>query len=186
MNPVKQNTLEVRLRSLMSHEDGWGVEQGREVHHRLLAIVENHPATDVFRIFLSGVRRTDVSFPRESVVELAKRYRGHKGFCLWDVTEPNILENWDAAAAKREQPILVWNKERANLIGRKPTKGTEEVFEIALKVDRIRAAAVAEKLNMKISNASNKLRSLAEEGYLLRRDETAPSGGIEYVYYRIK
>ncbi len=32
---------------------------------------------------------------------------GVKGFCLTDLTDPDMLENWDAAARKANQPLMV-------------------------------------------------------------------------------
>jgi len=38
---------------------------------------------------------------------------------------------------------------------------------------------------MSVANASNKFRQLWEKGFLLRREEVAESGGMEYTYFRI-
>jgi hypothetical protein len=186
MNAVKQNWVVIRLRELMSLPDGWGVEEGREVYHKLLGRIEAHPEASVFRISLGGVRRTDVSFPRESVIELARRFRGQKGFCLWDVSDENLLENWDAAALKRDQPLFAWNRKGYRLLGLQPSAGLRKVLEFALEHDIITAAQLASQFGWTTSNASNKLRSLSEGGYILRREETAPSGGIEYMYQRVR
>jgi hypothetical protein len=40
--------------------------------------------------------------------------------------------------------------------------------------------------DMSIANASTKFKQLWEQGFLLRRETTAESGGVEYVYCRIK
>lgn len=186
MKGVKQNWVEIRLRELMSMPDGWGVEEGREVYHKLLGSVEANPSALVFRISLAGVRRTDVSFPRESVIELAVRFRSQKGFCLWDVTDDNLLENWDAAAAKREQPLFVWNRKGARLLGPQPSAGLKGPLEYALENETLTTAQVAHHFKWSSPNASNKLRALSDGGYVLRLGNTAASGGIEYVYHRIK
>ena len=186
MNVVKQRWAEVRLRDLMALEDAWGVEEGREAYRKLLERVEAHPTALVFRISLAGVRRTDVSFPRESVVEMARRFRGQKGFCLWDVSDENLLENWDAAAGKREQPLFVWNRKGHRLLGPAPSPGLEKVLSFSLEHEYVTTAQVAKDFRWSASNASNKLRSLTEGGYLLRREEAATSGGIEYLHYRIR
>jgi hypothetical protein len=89
------------LRGFMNRPEGWGRVQGREVYQRLLESVEDSPGTLVFRVSMKGVQRVDISFASETVVELARRYRGTKGFCLVDLTDPDLIENWDAAAASR-------------------------------------------------------------------------------------
>lgn len=68
------------LREVMDRSEGWGRAQGREVYQRLLRSVEENPGTLVFRVSMKGVERVDISFASETVVELARRYRGNKGF----------------------------------------------------------------------------------------------------------
>ncbi|MBX9948747.1 MAG: hypothetical protein K2Y39_06280 [Candidatus Obscuribacterales bacterium] len=176
----------INLKELMGGPDGWGHEHGREVFNKLLEAVESHPGSLVFHISLKGVERTDASFPRESVVELAKRYRGFKGFCLIDVNDPDLLDNFDAAGLKREQPLIVWKGERWHLIGQQPTKGNADMLAYALSVPSCTAVAASGALKLQLTNASTKLKQLFNQGFLLRKEEVAPSGGVEFVYYRIK
>lgn len=110
------------LRELMGRPEGWGRAQGREVYQRLLRSVEDHPGTLVFKISMKDVERVDISFASETVVELARRFRSSKGFCLIDLTDPDLIENFDAAAVKKAQPLLVWRGASARLIGAEPTR----------------------------------------------------------------
>jgi hypothetical protein len=174
------------LLELMNRPEGWGRAQGREVYQRLLRSVEDHPGTLVFQISMKGVERVDISFASETVVELARRYRGSKGFCLIDLTDPDLIENFDAAAAKKTQPLLVWHGKSARLIGPEPTQGCREAFQFALHRLQARAAEFAEsRKDMSIANASMKFKQLWEQGFLLRQESTADSGGVEYLYRRI-
>jgi hypothetical protein len=134
---------------------------------------------------MKGVQRVDISFASETVVELARRYRGTKGFCLVDLTDPDLIENWDAAAAKKGQPLLVWQNKSARLIGAEPTQGCQEAFRFALERPQARAAEFAETKDMSIANASMKFKQLWDQGFLLRRESSADTGGVEYVYHRI-
>lgn len=135
---------------------------------------------------MTGVRRVDISFASETVVAIAHRYRGERGFCLIDLADPDITENWAAAAAKKEQPILIWNRGRAQVVGPQPSAGTREAFDFALERSEVRAAEFAEaKRGITIANASMKFKQLWEQGFLLRRETAAETGGIEYRYYRI-
>src|SRR5689334_22475085 len=106
---MNENVVTIRLRAHMDRADGWGHAEGQEVLERLLSLIEAQPAVRLVRISLHGVERTDASFPRESVVELAKRFRGTIGFCLTDAEDQDLLDNWDAAARKKEQPLIAWN-----------------------------------------------------------------------------
>lgn len=179
---------EISLLHLMNGQtDGWGHQQGRMVHGRLLEIVEAAPESSIFRISLKGVRRTDASFPRESVVQMAKRFRGHKGFCLADGKDPDLLENWDAAAMRMEQPLFLWTAGGAHrLLGPQAPKGSVDALDLVTSEGHATASQIAKRLDIKINNASMKLRQLQEAGYLLREEEVAESGGVEFTYFRIK
>jgi hypothetical protein len=182
MNEVVQV---LALREFMDRPEGWGRVQGRDAYQRLLRSVEENPGTLVFKVSMKGVQRVDISFASETVVELARRYRGTKGFCLVDLTDPDLIENWDAAAAKKGQPLLVWQNKSARLIGAEPTQGCQEAFRFALERPQARAAEFAEMKDMSIANASMKFKQLWDQGFLLRRESTADTGGVEYVYHRI-
>lgn len=174
------------LEHMDNRPDGWGQVQGRQVYERLRALVETHPIEEVFSISLEGVKRTDVTFPRESVIELAKHYRGRRGFCLININDQDLLDNWDAAAWRREQPIMVWDGFRLDrILGSEPSLGLREMFFYVLSVPVARTSEAAASLDLKIPNASNKLKQLWQEGYILRREQSASSGGVEYEYIRI-
>jgi len=170
----------------MDGPDGWGHVQGREIYEKLRAIVESHPAELIFRISLDGVRRTDISFPRESVIELARSYRGRRGFCLIDLSDQDLLENWDAAARRHEQPLTVWsNGTISRILGPEPSTGLRDMLQYVRSVPVARTSEAEAKLHLKIPNASNKLKQLWLEGYILRQEQSASSGGVEYEYVRI-
>lgn len=115
----------IRLRDFMDGDQGWGRDQGREVYQLLLRFVEDNPGTVVFRISMEGVKRIDISFSSEAIVELARRFRGMKGFCLVDLMDTDLIENIDAACEKKKQPMLVAGA-RSAVLGLKPTKGTRD------------------------------------------------------------
>lgn len=185
MESMKQKAETILLRTLMESEDGWGREQGIAVHTKLLTIIEQSSSL-LFSISLKNVGRLDASFPRESIMEIARRYKGDRGICLTDVTNPDLIDNLDAAALKKEIPMFIWNNDEYKLIGTEPKLGIKAVLELALLKPSITTAEVAKELNLKLNNASMKLKQLVTEGYLVRQEEIAPSGGKEFYYYRIK
>lgn len=180
---MNQNSATIRLRDSMSHDDGWGHAEGREVFERLLALVGGHPSVVAFRVSLAGVKRTDASFPRESVVALAKRLRAEKGFCLVDVEDADLLDNWDAAAKRNEQPLLVWQARGWRLLGPQPSQMLTGLFEYLVAREGTTTSEAVSALGLNTSNASNKLKALWQKGYVLRRERTAQSGGIEFEYF---
>lgn len=178
--------MRIRLRDLMDEDDGWGHEQGHQVYQRLIAEIRKYPAETVFQISLAGVRRTDASFPRESVMEAARRFREHRGFCLVEVADPDLLDNWDAAALRIGQPLCVWTGEICRILGPQPSEGNRAALEYALSQPAITVSELAAHLDYQVPNASNKLKALFAAGYLLRSERPAATGGIEHVYSRIK
>lgn len=174
------------LRDFMDRPDGWGRDQGRGIYQRLLRAVEANAGSVVIKISMKDVQRIDMSFASETIVELARRYRGTKGICLVDLTDPDMIENIDAAAAKKEQPLLVWRGKSARVLGAQPTQGCREAFNFALERPQARATEFAQvKEKMSIANASMKFKRLWEQGFLLRRESAADTGGVEFVYQRI-
>ena len=135
---------------------------------------------------MKDVQRVDISFASETIVELARRFRRNKGFCLIDLTDMDLIENIDAAGKKKEQPMLVWRVNSADLIGLKPSEGTREAFQFAMARSRVRATEFAAQKGISIANASMKFKQLWEQGFLLRRESAADTGGVEYIYCRIE
>jgi hypothetical protein len=176
----------VALRDFMDSSRGWGRLEGRAVYQSLLRFVEDHAGVVIFKVSMRDVDRIDISFASETVVELARRYRGSKGFCFIDLTDPDLIENLDGAAVKKQQPMMVWHGTSARVIGAEPSEGTREALQFALGRPQARSAEFAEtKRGMSIANASSKFKQLWEQGFLLRHESAADTGGVEYVYQRI-
>nr|WP_050589109.1 hypothetical protein [Mesorhizobium sp. L2C054A000] len=186
MNPMNEVVKRVLpLREFMNRPEGWGRNEGREVFPRLLAFVELNPGVVIFQISMTGIERMDMSFASETIVELARRFRRTKAFCLINIDDVDLIENVDAAAAKKEQPLLVWEGNSARLIGIKPNEGAREAFQFAMGRPSSRATEFAVHKGLSIANASMKFKQLWEQGFLLRRESNADTGGVEFVYCRI-
>lgn len=187
MRSMNENIKIIKLIEFMESPEGWGRNQGRLVYQKLLDFVESNPSASVFRVSLDGVMRVDLSFASETVIELAKRYRTIKGFAFTNLTDLDMLENWDAAAFRKQQPIMIWKEDKGNVIGIAPSQGTFGAFQFALDRPFVRAAEYSSAYpEMSIANASSKFKQLWEQGFLLRREDVSGSGGIEFTYYRIK
>lgn len=176
----------IRLREYVKSDSPWGNDQGRLLFPKLQEVVEENPAEIVFSISLNGIRKTDVSFPREGVVQAARFHRCSRGFCISGIRDRDLIDNWDAAAIKLGQPLMIWNGEKHQLIGPPPSEGVREMLDFVLSVPKTTTNEAAAVLGIKIPNASNKLKKLWEDGFILRRERTAPTGGVEHEYFRIK
>jgi len=82
---------------------------------------------------------------------------------------------------------MVWQGEEGRAIGLNPSQGNASALNFALKREVTRATEfVSATPGMTIANASTKFKQLWEQGFLLRRENVAESGGVEFVYFRIK
>lgn len=183
---MKQTHSTIKLVDLTKNPDGWGNARGKEVGALLENYIQRHPATDVFKVSFEGIKRTDASFSRESVVEIASRFRTKHAITIVDLDDDDLIENLEMAAVKKEQPLFLWQDDSWRLLGPSPTKGNTDLLNYILTAAETTASTVASALDLKLTNASTKLKQLWESGYIMRREELAPSGGIEFIYFRIK
>ncbi len=181
-------SVKLRLREFMTDDDGWGRDAGRATCQRVIKFIEKHPGAMIFKVSLRGVQRVDISFASETIIELARKYRGQKGFCFVDLSDIDQRENWEAAAQRAKQPVMSLNEHgQLEVLGIEPSHGNSDALRFALSKPETRAAEYAASSNtISITNASTKFKQLWEQGFLLRRDATADSGGMEYVYFRIR
>ena len=64
-----------------------------------------------------------------------------------DLSDPDVKENYDAAAARKAQPLIVWTGDTAVVLGAQPSQGTRDALEFALRRPQTRAAEfVAERV----------------------------------------
>lgn len=183
---MNESSVVIRLLDFMVHPEGWGRSQGRDVYQKLITFVDDHIGVMVFKVSLDGVRRVDISFASETIIEVARRFRGSIGFCLIDLTDADMLENWEAAAERKQQPLMVWKNNVGSVVGMRPSLGSQTAFNFALKRARTKAADFASVTpGMSIANASNKFKQLWQQGFLLRHEVAAESGGVEFVYFRV-
>lgn len=183
---MKQTHRNVKLLDLSKNPDVWGNAKGKEVGALLQRFIQGHPTTDIFKLSFDGIERTDASFSREAVVEIASRFRTRHAITIVDLEDVDLIENLEVAAVKKEQPLFLWQKDSWKLLGQNPTKGNIDLLNYILTVAEATTSTAASALDLKLTNASTKLKQLWESGYIMRREEMAPSGGIEFIYYRIK
>lgn len=184
---MKQKSVLINLRNFTIDDHPYGNVQGKDVFRKLADFVDQHPQCKVFGISLSEIEATDASFPRESVVSVAKQYRGERGFYLEGFkNRQDLIDNWHYAASAKEQPLMIWDDASPQVIGATLSSSNQAVIDYLIENKDITAAKVAADLNITVPNASSKLKKLVDQGFIIRSEETAESGGIEYVYHVIK
>ncbi|MFL7024238.1 hypothetical protein BCS58_07995 [Enterovibrio norvegicus] len=190
---MKQIIFPIKLFDFMDFEanldgtkDGWGVEDGQLVAKKIAEYISGKTEVDIFDISFDGVRRIDASFPREAFLRQAFEHVGKKGFFISSVANEVLLDNIRAGADKLLFPVHVECNGSWELLGPKPKRTQQALYEYVMNKGWVAASDVAEALDLKINNASNKLKELVTSGLLMRKEGIAESGGVEYYYFPIK
>jgi len=78
--------------------------------------------------------------------------------------------------------LIIWSDEEFEIIGPPMNSSAEELAKYVFKNGEVTASKVAAELGLTVPNASTRLKRLVDDGYLMRAEEIAPSGGIEFIY----
>ncbi|MCK4085511.1 helix-turn-helix transcriptional regulator [Acinetobacter radioresistens] len=159
-----------------------GNKLGKEVFIKMRDYVEKHRLQTCFEISFTDITFADSSFARESIVLLAQVYRGKKGFILTDLYDEDVIDNIDYAAVALDQPLALRLEDGIRLLGPTLTKSNLEIYEILKIKKKVTTSQLASLMDLSVQNASSKLKKLVDEGYILRFEETADTGGIEFIY----
>lgn len=182
---MKQNKILLHLLEFTENDHPFGNKQGREVLLKLSDYIDAHEAS-IYEVSLEGIVATDASFPRESVISLAKMHKGQKGFYLTGNLSKDLLDNWHYAAIAKEQPLILKEDGGYRVIGPEPTAGAKELLDFIMDQDEVTTAKVVQMFGGSAQNASAKLKKLFATGLILGRKAVAESGGLEFVYRAIK
>jgi hypothetical protein len=182
---MNQNSIVVKLLDFTGTDRPFGNTEGKVAFGKLLNFVEGKHGLKVIGVSFDGITATDASFARDSVVSLAKQLRGERGFYLTDLSNRDLIDNWNYAAKAKEQPLVIWTGEQFEVIGPDLTPATRTLVEYVLSKGEALASQAAADLGISVPNASTRLKTLVAQGYLLRVEEGAESGGIEFKYKSI-
>lgn len=176
----------IKLLDVVGHPIAIGNEEGREAYQALSRIVDEHPEQVIFEISLDGMTATDASFPRESVINLAKSLRGEKAFFLSGFKNKDLIDNWSYGAVAKDQPLMVLSNNKPTWIGPAVNSATKDLLDFIHGQDFVTTSMVADRFDISVQNASGKLKKLYNQGFTVGRKEVAESGGLEFVYRAIK
>lgn len=182
---MKQNPILIKLSDLTENDHPFGNKQGREVLLKLSDYIDQH-AGDIYEVSLDGIVATDASFPRESVISLAKMHKGEKGFYLTGKFSKDLLDNWNYAAIAKEQPLIVKERSGYRVIGPEPNAGAKELLDFVMKEGEVTTAKVVQEFGGSAQNASAKLKRLFSLGLILGQKVAAESGGLEFSFRAIR
>ena len=183
---MKQKSIIINLREFTIDDHPFGNAQGRQTYNKLAEFIDANPSQTIFGISLNQIAATDASFPRESVIAIAKQYRGEKGFFLEGFKSRDLIDNWNYAAKAKDQPLVIWSDDGFELIGPEVSSSTKVLLEYIFANLSVTTSRVAIDLHISVQNASTQLKKLASLGFIMRSEEIAESGGLEYIYIAIK
>lgn len=170
------------LSKVIGSSSAFGNDEGREAFQKLAREIDLNPIQKVFCISLKGLTRTDASFPRESVISLAKARKGEIGIFLTDFESKDLMDNWDYGAKAKDQSIIVVKDDGIEVLGPRLSPGLMDLLNFIIEKREATTSLVAAKLGISSQNASGKLKKLLASGLLLATKEVAETGGIEFIY----
>lgn len=175
----------MRLRDFTKDDHPFGNKQGRETLSLLSDYIDEYPS-EIYEISMEGIAATDASFPRESVISLAKLSKGQMGFYLTGSFTKDLLDNWHYAAIAKEQPLIVKTNDGYSVIGPALNQGAKDLLDFIMQEGEVTTSKVVQKFGGSAQNSSAKLKKLHSTGLILGRKVVAESGGLEFVYKAIK
>lgn len=176
----------IHLLKYLKDPYAYGNNEGREIFSQLQGVIAKHPDEKVFGVSLKGIEVTDASFPRESIISLAKMYKGEKGFYICDFASQDLLDNWSYAAQAKSQPVIIKKSKGYEIIGPPVTDTLRALLDIVMKEGVVTTSLIATELKVSPQNASAKMKKLLDLGLVLASKEAAESGGLEFVFTAIK
>jgi predicted transcriptional regulator len=97
-----------------------------------------------------------------------------------------LIDNWSYAALAKAQPLVIWTGQEFEIIGPEMNQATKTLVTYVLQQSQVTTSQVAADLGLSVQNASTRLKNLVQQGYFLRVEEVAETGGIEFKYLAIK
>ena len=176
----------INLKDYTKEDLVFGNALGREVYQKLYDYISSIPNEDIFEISLEGIRATDASFPRESVINLAKNYKGEKAFFITNAMNDDILDNWAYGSRAKKLPLISWKNNTYKIIGEELTDNMRALLDFIMENNRVTSSAVSKKFDISTQNANAKLKKLLELGLVLASKEPSETGGLEYIFKAIK
>lgn len=179
---MKQKNHILDVRKYTDSPNPYGTTRGRMAHTLLVNDIDALPRASEVGISLANIESADVSFFRECIIYSVKRFIRERSFYICNVADEDLIANLHGAALSGEQPLTCWVGEQCRFIGPETSSANQTMLDFVIRKHKTTTAEAASFLKISVQNASTRLKRLAEEGYLLRSEESAESGGKEFIY----
>jgi predicted transcriptional regulator len=183
---MKQSVLTIELYDFAKTDRPYGTIEGRAAFSKLIDHINQLSNISLIKVSLKKIKEIDISYSRETIVSVAKYYKGEKGLYITDVENDDIVENIHFACIAKSQPLLIWTSDTYKVLGEPLSAPNQALLEVVLKKKITTTTNVAKELDISVQNASTRLKKLVDEGYILRTEVSAESGGKEYIYTALK
>ncbi|MFJ3051893.1 winged helix-turn-helix transcriptional regulator [Pseudomonas nitroreducens] len=171
----------IDLRQFTDGPNPYGTSRGREAHAKLVDHIDKLQGASIVGISLANMAGADMSFFRECLIYTAKRYSNQIHFYVCDIDE-DLFSNLQGAANLGGQRLTCWVGNECRFVGPETSVSNKALLELVVNNREATTADAAAALDISVQNASTRLKRLSEEGFLLRTEATAESGGKEFVY----
>ncbi|ACX87200.1 conserved hypothetical protein [Pectobacterium parmentieri WPP163] len=151
-------------------------------HSLLVDGINSLPGALEVGISLANIESADVSFFRECIIYSVKRYVKERLFYICDVIDEDLIANLHGAALSGDQPLTCWVGKQCRFIGPNVSISNQTLLDFVVSKHKTTTAEAASFLKISVQNASTRLKRLAEDSYLVRTEESAESGGKEFIY----
>lgn len=186
------NSLDRHLRAscciadLLKRQSAIGREAGEAVYAALLDWVLKTLRRSHFEISLLGIVAMDTDFASAAIIELAVKFRGRKGFTISGVQDQAIIDVLDTAARERGAGLILRDGGLLRLIGIEPSERHRALFEFAMTRTSFHGRDYLEaERGIKLPAANKRIRTLLQQGLLVRRRQSGRGGPSKYYYAAI-
>jgi len=160
----------------------------KSIYNRVMNDLQEIYQDDVINCIFDGIEMCDVSFADEFIINLYKVILGINNSLLriMNINE-YVLENIEGALALRNKKdhvklcLLSFTNGEYSIIG-EVEKNLSETFLLITITNQITAREVAQKFDIEINSASNRLKKLFNLR-LLQRMESIDETGRQHIYY---
>lgn len=182
---MNENISIIDLRDFTDGSNPYGTARGRKVHAQLIDFIDSKIKSKTIGISLKRIEGADVSFLRECLIYTFKRYAKQIAFFVRDIADEDIIDNLNGAALSGDYIVTCWTSNKCFFVGPKPSESSKALLDAVTQKRSATTVQIAQALDMSVQNASTRLKRLSEDGFLVRAEMTAESGGKEFVYHVI-
>jgi hypothetical protein len=177
------NELLVSLADEVGGDQAWGTAFGAEVFSQINRKLRTAEPSTLVLLDYAGLKRSDVSFQREAIVETLRKHRPTLLFIAVNLSDSDLRENIAMALERRGEVLLAREPGRSpSVLGKRLTPELQATLERLQAVGELTSSRMDD---LKLSTASSRLTFLWKAGLCERVEGTAPTGGREHRFLPI-